>query len=50
MGLYHPNLDCILIPYDKDEIANNPGIWLAAVQLMQANITQARHQFQAMYD
>lgn len=50
MGLYHPNLDRILISYNKDEIANNPGICLAAVRLIQANIIQACHQFQAIHD
>lgn len=50
MGLYHPYLGRISIPQSEEEIAGNPGVWLAAVQLMQANITQGRHQFQAMHD
>ena len=50
MGLYHPDLDCISIPQSEEEIAGNPGVWLAAVQLMQANITQGCHQFRAMHD
>lgn len=50
MGLYHPDFDRISVPQDEDEIANYPGVWLAAVRLMQANIAQGRYQFQAMYD
>ena len=50
MGLYHPDLDCIAIPQNEGEIADHPAVWLDAVRLMQANITQARHQFQAMHE
>lgn len=50
MGLYNPDLDIIPIPKNEEEIAGNPGFWLAAVRLMQDNITQGRHQFQVMHD
>lgn len=49
MGLYHPDLDHISVPQNKEEIADHPEIWLSAVRLMQANITQARLQFEAMH-
>lgn len=50
LGLYHPDLDRISVPQHEDDIANNPGVSSAAVRVMQANITQARHQFKAMHD
>ena len=50
MGLYYADFDRISVPQDEDEIANYLGVQIAAVRLMQANISQGRYQFKAIYD
>lgn len=49
-GLYHPDLDQLLIPQSSAELVSDPDIWFVAVKLIQACIDQGQWDFSAFND
>ena len=49
-GLYHFDLDHLVIPQSSADLVSNPDSWFVAVKLMQACISQGRRDFSAFND